>query len=188
MMQSSEITILLNQKNKDFVQIDKIYSLLYSEIKAIASQQLNLMYNNNTLNPTALAHECYIKLISQENFPQQDRKHLLNYLAKSMRRYIIDQIRIKNRDKRNAVIDNSGITQALGAKDVPFDLMDIDRHIENLTAIDEDLSQLFQQKLLFDFTFKELADIYQLSERQIIRKWNHAKTIMLTLLETSDES
>ena len=78
-MQSGEITVLLNQSNKDLAQIDKIYSLLYSEIKSIASQQLNLMYNNYTLNPTALAHECYIKLINQESFPQQDRKHLLNY-------------------------------------------------------------------------------------------------------------
>ncbi|MFK8013379.1 MAG: ECF-type sigma factor [Marinicellaceae bacterium] len=187
-MQSGEITVLLNQSNKDLAQIDKIYSLLYSEIKVIASQQLNLMYNNNTLNPTALAHECYIKLVNQENFNQKDRKHLLNYLAISMRRYIIDQIRGKNRDKRNAQIDNAGITQALGAKDVPFDLMDIDRHINNLSAIDQELSELFQQKLLFDFTFKELAEIYQLSERQVIRRWNKAKTIMLTLLETTDES
>jgi len=187
-MQPGEITVLLNQNHKDSVQIDKIYSLLYSEIKAIASQQLNLMYNNNTLNPTALAHECYIKLINQENFSQHSKKHLLNYLAKSMRRFIIDQIRNKNSSKRNAIMESDNITQALGDQNVPFDLMDIDRHINNLSEIDAELSQLFQQKLLFEFTFKELAEIYQLSERQVIRKWNQAKTMMLTLLETSDES
>jgi transposase len=55
-----------------------------------------------------------------------------------------------------------------------------------LFSIDQDLAQLFQQKLLFDFTFKELAEMHDLSERQVIRKWNQAKSLILTLIESPD--
>ncbi len=186
-MQAGEITVLLNRvspnSKKDF---DQIYSLLYNEIKAVAHNQLANMHNQQTISATVLANECYLKLIQLEKPSHQNRKHLLNYLAKAMRRYLIDRIRKKNRDKRKGHVDYQQMSQIIGAKDVELDMIEIDRLIDILAEIDPHLGELFQLKIIFNFTFKELAKIFDLSERQIIRQWNQAKTWLLTLIEVKD--
>lgn len=184
-MSSGQITALLKLASADEAShLDQIYHLLYHDIKRIAAYQLNQMHGNETLSPTVLAHECYIKIARQQNLQHNDRQHFLNYLAKAMRRFLLDHIRNKNRDKRKGQFDNRQLSQVLGATGVSFDLFTIDECIEQLSQVDKHLSQIFQQKLLFEFTFKELAEIHSLSERQVIRKWNHAKTLILTLLES----
>ena len=187
-MQSGEITVLLKQINpNNKTDIDHIYALLYAEIKSVAQNQLARVHNQNTISATVLAHECYIKLIQIEKPNHQDRRHLLNYLAKAMRRFLIDQFRNKNRDKRKGQMSYNQMSQILGAKDVEFDVLEIDRLIDVLDEIDPHLAELFQQKIIFNFTFKELAEMFEISERQVIRQWNQAKSLLLTLIENSDE-
>ena len=186
-MTIGQITVLLNQVSpNNKADLDHIYSLLYNEIKAIANNQLANIHNNNTISATVLAHECYIKLIQAERPNHQDRKHLLNYLAKAMRRFLIDQIRSKNSDKRKGLMSYNQMSQILGDQNVEFDVLEIDRLIDLLSEIDVELADLFQQKILFNFTFKELAEVFSLSERQVIRKWNQAKTLLLTMIENND--
>jgi len=184
-MQAGQITVLLNQGNpNNKADLDHIYALLYNEIKAIANNQLALIHNNNTISATVLANECYLRLIQLEKPNHQDRRHLLNYLAKAMRRFLIDQIRSKNRDKRKGQVSHQHMSQILGTKDVDFDLLEIDLLIDKLAKIDPHLAELFQQKIIFNFTFKELAELFELSERQVIRQWNQAKTLLLTMIES----
>ena len=179
--------MLLNQVSPNSkADLDHIYSLLYSEIKAVANNQLASMHNNDTISATVLAHECYLKLIQAERPSHQDRKHLLNYLAKAMRRFLIDQIRSKNRDKRKGQMNYNQMSQILGAQNVEFDVIEIDRLIDVLSEVDSQLAEIFQQKMLFNFTFKDLAEMFDLSERQIIRKWNQAKTLLLTMIENNN--
>ena len=188
-MQAGQITVLLNQgspNNKE--DLDHIYALLYNEIKAVAQNQLAHIHNNNTISATVLANECYLKLIQIEKPSHQDRRHLLNYLAKAMRRFLIDQIRSKQRNKRKGQMDNLHMSQVLGADDIDFDVIEIDRLIDILAEIDPHLAELFQQKIIFNFTFKELAEMFDLSERQVIRQWNQAKTLLLTMIENPDGS
>ncbi len=186
-MQAGQITVLLNQTEpKNKADLDHIYALLYNEIKAVAKHQLAHIHNNNTISATVLAHECYLKLIQAECHDHHNRRHLLNYLAKAMRRYLIDQIRSKNRNKRKGQVSHQHMSQMLGANDIDFDLIEIDRLIDVLATIDTHLADLFQQKIIFNFTFKELAEIFKLSERQVIRQWNQAKTLLLTMLENQN--
>lgn len=187
-MQAGQITVILNQaKPNSKADLDQIYALLYNEIKAVANNQLAHIHNNNTISATVLAHECYLKLVQLEKPNHQDRRHLLNYLAIAMRRFLIDQIRSKNRDKRKGHMNYNHMSQILGAKDVEFDLIEIDRLIDLLAEIDVHLAELFQQKIIFNFTFNELAEMFELSERQVIRQWNQAKTLLLTMIERSHE-
>ena len=188
-MQAGQITILLNQANpNNKADLDHIYALMYNEIKAVAHNQLARIHNHDTISATVLAHECYLKLIQLEKPDHQDRRHLLNYLAKAMRRFLIDQIRSKNRDKRKGQMNYNQMSQILGDKDVKFDVLEIDRLIDVLAEIDPHLSELFQQKIIFNFTFKELAETFALSERQVIRQWNQAKTLLLTMIDPAHGS
>lgn len=188
-MQTGQITILLQQLEPDNKsQVDQIYELLYNDIKAIANHQLSQLHNNQTISATVLAHECYIKLVQVESLEHQDRRHLLNYLAKAMRRFMIDQIRAKHRQKRQGQLNYDQLSQLMGVPNVETDLLEIDRMVDTLAEIKPHLAELFQQKVLFNFTFKELAEIFELSERQIIRQWNQVKALMLTLIEETNET
>ncbi|MEZ5470936.1 MAG: ECF-type sigma factor [Marinicella sp.] len=183
-MQKDQITAMLQQiKSSDHQQIDQIYGLLYNDIKAIAQNQLANIHNNHTISATVLAHECYLKLIQVEKPDHKDKRHLLNYLAVAMRRFLIDTIKSKNRQKRQGQIDCDQLSQVLGEKDINFDIIEIDMMIDQLAEVDPHLANLFQQKMLFNFTFKELGELFSLSERQVIRQWNQAKALMLTMME-----
>lgn len=183
-METGEITKILNRKGDlNKTEVDYLFGLLYGEIKAVANCQLALVHNNNTISATVLAHECYLKLSQVENLNHQDRRHLINYLAQAMRRFLIDQIRSKQRHKRKGQIIDHNMSQVLGVKDVELDLLEIDRLIELLSEIDEHLAELVQQKIIFNFTFKELSEILGLSERQVIRQWNLAKSLLFTMIE-----
>ncbi|MFC3195441.1 ECF-type sigma factor [Marinicella sediminis] len=182
-MQAGDITTLLTRTNDDPEALNQVYSLLYDEIKRIAAYHLKQFHNHQTISPTVVANECYLKLVGQQHIPPEDRKHLLNYLSKVMRRFIIDQIRSKNRDKRKAHIEHITLQHLMGQDDVSIDDLELDQLIDHLFAVDQELAELFQQKLFFGFTFKELSEINQLSERQVIRKWNQAKALILTIIE-----
>jgi RNA polymerase sigma factor (TIGR02999 family) len=188
-MQAGDITTLLSQTHKNDPRIlDQVYSLLYSEIRQIAAYQLNQFYNQHTISPTVVANECYIRLVKQQNIPPQDRKHLLNFLSTVMRRFIIDQLRSKNRDKRKAQLESLTLHHIMGEADVALDDLALDHLLDQLAEIDAHLADLFQQKLFFGFTFRELGEINDLSERQVIRQWNQAKALVLTLIESEHGS
>ena len=78
------------------------------------------------------------------------------------------------------------MSQIIGHDDIEYDLIDIDRLLDTLTAVDPHLGELVQQKLVFNFTFNELAEIFDISERQIMRQWNQAKSLILTMMEHSN--
>lgn len=187
-MQTGDITKILNQNTKmDKASLDHIFSILYEEIKSTANRQLAHVHNHHTISATVLANECYLKLLKVNHLNHEDSRHLLNYLARAMRCYLIDQIRSKNREKRKGQIVQQNFTQILGSGDVDLDLLEVDRLMDLLAKVDVHLAELVQQKIIFNFTFKELAAIFDLSERQIIRQWNQAKSLILTMIENNIE-
>jgi len=182
-MSIGDITRLIVQsreQNKD--NLDEIYTLLYGEIKGIAHRHLRQLPKGQTISATVLANECYIKLAEQTTLLHENKRHFMNYLATCMRRFLIDQWRSKKAQK---VAGIEGVTQVVGDGDVAFDVMQLEQLIDALRGVDEELADIFQQKVIFNFTFKELADIFNVSERHIIRKWNHIKTLLMTITQPS---
>ena len=111
-MAETQITVLLKKLGQgEKGLLDDIYSLLYDEIKKIAYNQINQLNTGETLTPTVIANECYIKLARQNDINLSNKRHFLNYLAKSMRLMLIDTIRTKSSEKNKhiAVEDNISI-------------------------------------------------------------------------------
>ena len=185
MMTLGDITTLLQKhKNGDVEHLNEIYATLYLEIKAIAGNQLKSLNPGQTITPTVLANECYIKMAQLNDLPNTDKRHFMLYLAKSMRSFLIDSIRQKHSQKRQALVTQSGISQYIGDEDINIRLMDIERLLDVVESIDPQKAEVLQYKMIFNLTFKEMSDILQLSERQIIRLWNQSKALILTLMDT----
>lgn len=186
-MSVSQVTALLNQVSLGDKQLlNDVYALLYGEIKSIAGYQLKHLNTGQTITPTVLAHECYLKLYQTESIPIQSKRHFLNCLSKSMRLYLIDSLRAKSSQKRKGQMAEDGLTQYVGDEDVSFDLMEIDLILNQIEKIDVRLAEILQTKLIFNLTFSEMAEVYQLSERQVMRLWKQAKALLMALLENQE--
>ncbi len=182
-MNSNQITILLAKAQLgDKKVMDKIYQLLYAEIKAIAGFQLKQLKTGETITPTVLANECYLRINQNKAFKPGSRKHFLNCLAQSMRRFLIDNLRAQESAKRKGQYVDGGLTEMVGDHDVSFRLMDIDMMLEKMQEINVQLAETLEYKLLFSLTFPEIADVLQISERQVKRRWKQGKAMLLSLL------
>ena len=170
----------------DTSHIKEVYSILYNDIKAIAAYQINLINTGETVTPTVLANECYLKLIMSKNIPSQNRRHFMQYLSKSMRSFLLDTIRAKNAIKRNGLKVDSSMSQFIGFDDIDVRFMDIDRMINLVDKVDPILAEILQYKLIFNLTYIEIGDLLKKSDRQVQRLWKHAKTLLLALLNSDD--
>lgn len=186
-MSASQVTALLNQASLGNKQVlNDVYELLYTDIKAIAGFQLRQLNTGQTITPTVLAHECYLKLYQTENIPIQTKRHFLNCLAKTMRMYLIDALRAKSSQKRKGQQVNSGITEFVGDENVSFKLIEIDLILDQIVQVDEKLAEILQYKLIFNLTFSDIATVLDLSERQVMRLWKQAKALLMAMLNAEE--
>jgi RNA polymerase sigma factor (TIGR02999 family) len=181
-MNQKSITVLLQKLNggqKDL--LDEIYTQLYSEIKAIAMNQISLLNTGQTITPTVMANECYIKLAKQNHINLSNKKHFLNYLAKSMRLLLIDILRSKSSIKRKHITTHRSLSLVIGKNDVNFDFLEIDQLLNKVERINKEYCELLEYKLLFNLTFKEISETINKSERQVMRIWSQATTLIMAL-------
>lgn len=190
-MTTSSITVLLEKLgkgNKDL--LDEIYSKLYSEIKAIAFNQIKQLKSGQTITPTVMANECYIKLAKKNNINLSNKRHFLNYLAKSMRALLIDILRSKSSNKRQHITSEQSYSMVIGEDDVNLEWLEVDLLLKKIERINVEYSQLLEYKLIFNLTFKEISELVKKSERQVMRNWNNAITLIMALSKENrdDES
>lgn len=168
-------------------EIDKAFIALYPDIKKIAHAQVNRLKPGQTITATVLVNECYLKLQNKIKLKVRDEKHLFCLIAKCMKHYLIDEIRGKSRSKRNAALQTSLVTQLVGEQNINIKLIEVIHAIEQLEIIDGDLAELVNLHCFGGFTFEELSQTLNLSKRHLIRKWQMAKTIIITLLDEPNE-
>lgn len=188
-MSTQSITVLLrklSQGEKDL--LDDIYTQLYKEIKAIALNQISQLNTGETITPTVMANECYIKLAKQNNINLSNKRHFLNYLAKSMRMLLIDILRSKSSKKRQHLTINQNYSLVVGDKDVNLEWLEIDLLLKKIERINVEYSQLLEYKLIFNLTFKEISELVNKSERQVMRNWNNATTLILALTKENKDN
>lgn len=186
-MVNHQVTALLNQSilGDDHV-LNDVYEILYDEIKAVAGFQLKQIQTGNTITPTVLAHECYLKLCQTNQIPIENKRHFLNCLARSMRMYLIDALRAKQSIKRHAVQASDKLTDLVGSGDVSFKLLEIDLALNKIEKIDQQLAEILQHKLMFNLTFKEIGEVLNLSERHIMRLWKQARALLIAMVDAEN--
>lgn len=182
MVSNKPITLLLKEiKAGNKHLLDDIYTRLYSEIKEIATYQISKLNTGETITPTVMANECYIKLVKKNNIDLSDKRHFLNYLAKSMRLLLIDIIRAKSSNKRKHIKTDKSYSLIQGKENVDFNFLEIDLLLKKVERINIQYSEILQHKLIFNLTFKEISQLIDKSERQVMRLWKQAITLIMAL-------
>jgi len=114
MTASRDVTGLLDDWARgDAAALDRLLPLVYEELRRIAARQLRRERTDHTLQPTALVHEAYVKLVDQRHVDFRGRAHFYGAASQVMRRLLVDHARRHNADKRGNGVEWVGIDEAL---------------------------------------------------------------------------
>ena len=173
----NDVTRILNSiQHGDSKAADELLPLVYGELRKLAAARMAQESPGQTLQPTALVHEAWLRLVGDAN-PQFDgRGHFFAAAAEAMRRILIDNARRKRAARHGggqARMDISEIELATAAKD--DELMAVSEALEKLGAEDKPLAELVKLRFFAGFTNKEVADVLGVSEPTVERRWAFAR-------------
>jgi RNA polymerase sigma factor (TIGR02999 family) len=173
---SPEVTqLLLAWSDGDREALEKLTPLVYRELKKLAGSYLRRERSGHTLQPTALAHEAYLKLIDQQNVRWQNRAHFFGIAAQAMRRILVDHARARLAEKRGSGQAVS-LDEAIDVSDQRADqLVALDEALKTLAALDPQQSRVVELKYFGGMTLEETAEVLGVSRATVIREWRMAK-------------
>jgi RNA polymerase sigma-70 factor, ECF subfamily len=178
MPRATEVTELLLQWSQgDGEALERLLPLVYEECRRIASGQLRDERAGHTLNPTALVHELYLRLVDQRRATWQNRAQFFSVAARMMRRILVDHARARNAQKRDGarvcVTLAEAITSEPGGDLV--DLLALDEALDRLGSYDPDQRNLVELRFFAGLTVEETAHVLGRSPRTVKREWQLAR-------------
>lgn len=172
-----EVTqLLLEWGRGNPAALDRLVPLIYEELRSMAARYLRREDPGHTLQPTALVHEAYLKLVDQKRVRWKNRAQFYGVAAQAMRRILLDHARSRNAAKRGggrtrvAVSDTPG-----GAQPREVDLIALDQALTRLSALDEDQAKIVELRYFGGLTVDETAEVVGVSTATVERDWRSAR-------------
>lgn len=154
---------------------DALWPLVYRDLRRVAGQLMNGERGAHTLQPTALVHEAYLRLIDCRRLQYRDRVHFYAIAARMMRRILVDHARARGARKRDGgervVLDISSHL----ADSPTADILDLDEALLRLEEMEPEKAKVVELKFFGGLTNDELAELLGCSEKTIRRHWKVAK-------------
>ena len=168
-----EVTRLLHRLSEgDSEDRERLMGLVYQALHNLAQAHLKGERQNHTLQPTALVHEAYLKLVGQQNTDWKDRGHFMSVASQAIRRILVDHARARNRLKRGG--DAVRVTLKDGdafAATQDVNLLDLDQALEALEQEDALDHQIVMLKFFGGLAEAEIARALDIGERTVRRRW-----------------
>lgn len=185
MHRESEITLLLREAQEGRAEaFDRLVPLVYDELRSLARGMLGGERSGHTLGPTALVHESWLRLASQESFGFEHRAQFFAAAATSMRRVLVDHARARKREKRGGDREREPLDQMVEELERSSgDLLELEAALVELSALDERKARLVELRFFAGLDVRESARILAVSERQAERDWTTARAFLRGRLE-----
>ena len=174
----SEVTRILSAIDQgDPDAASQLLPLVYDELRKLAAQKLARETPGQTLQPTALVHEAYLRLVGEDEEQHWDsRGHFFAAAAEAMRRILVEKARQKASLKRGGDRDRMDVVDGLLAAPEPReDLVALDEALTKLAATDKQAAELVQLRYFAGLPIREVADILGIAPRTADRLWAFAK-------------
>lgn len=168
----------------DVLRSEELLPLVYDELRQLAARRLAGEKAGQTLQPTALVHEAWLRLSEKEGRNWNDRGHFFRAAAQAMRRILVDRAREKSSLKRGEGVRALDIAE--------FDLADatrddrvllIDEMLERLETEDPDGARVVSLKFFGGLTEKEIGEIHGVTERTVRRQWAYARARLFQMIQ-----
>lgn len=176
-MSSPDVTALLGDWSRgDRAALSQLLPVVYAELRRIATRQLRTERADHTLQPTALVHEAYIRLVGQRQVEWQNRAHFFGVAAQVMRRLLVDHARRHGAIKRGDGIQYVPLDEArdvAASNQIP--ILALDHALDRLERVDADLARIVELRAFGGLTIEAAADVLEVSPSTAKRQWRVAK-------------
>jgi len=178
---SKPVTQLLADWSKgDVGAREALLPLVYDELRKLAAAYLRRERPDHTLQPTALVHEAYLRLVEERSVDWQSRSHFFSVSAKLMRRILVDHARGHLAEKRGAGLPKVPLTEAMAmSRERPADLLALDESLTRLASRDPQQSRVVELRVFAGLTVEETALALGISPATVKRDWAVAKAWLL---------
>ena len=158
---------------------DRLFALVYDELRRLARRQLHRAPARSTLNTTGLVHEAYLRLSADTHWSTRDRSHFFAMAARAMRNILVDQARRRSRQKRGGrqaplSLDEEG----LATPQPNAQLLALDAALSQLEADHPDLARVVEWRFFGGFSVEEIAATLEVSDRTVKRQWRAARAFL----------
>lgn len=174
---SPDVTqLLLAWSDGDNLALERLMPLVYGELKRQAERYLWRERSGHTLEPTALVHEAYFKLIDQRQARWQNRAHFFAIAAQAMRRILVDHARARQAGKRGGGDQKFSFDETIEISNHRANQMiALDDALKSLAELDSQKSRVVELKYFGGLTLEEIAEALGVSRATVIREWRMAK-------------
>jgi len=177
MAQPRNVTALLGDWSRgDRTALDQLLPLVYGELRGVAARQLRKERSGHTLQPTALVHEVFIRLVDQRQVDWQNRAHFFGVAAQVMRRILVDHARRHSASKRGDGVPRVPLDEAkdvAASNEIP--ILALDHALSRLETVDAELARIVELRAFGGLTIEEAAQVLSVSPSTAKRDWRTAK-------------
>jgi len=176
--QVSQITGILKEvKQGDRSAWERLLPMVYGELRQLAANFLRRERNDHTLQPTALVHEAFLKLVDQTHVDWQSRAHFFAISAQAMRRILVDHARQHQAAKRGGgqkriVLDEN----LIGETRQVDNLLSLEDALVKLALLDSRQAKIVELRFFGGLSVAEVAEVLQISKRSVEREWTMVRS------------
>jgi RNA polymerase sigma factor (TIGR02999 family) len=177
--------LLLEWSRGDQGAHERLLPLVYDELRRLAGAYMRRERPNHTLQPTALVHEAYLRLVDQQRVDWWNRAQFVGVAALMMRRILANHARERDADKRGGGAERVSLSLAGDAFQHPeVDALALHEVLDRLAALDARKSQVVELKFFGGLTTGEIAQTLGISAATVDREWSFARAWLYDALDT----
>jgi RNA polymerase sigma factor (TIGR02999 family) len=180
---------LLDWARNDKQALDQMLPVVYQELHRLAVHYLGREGTGHTLQPTALVHEAYLRLVDQRRVDWRNRAQFLGVAASMMRRILVNHARDRAAQKRGGrreQVTLSLVESPSGRPDV--ELIALEDALERLSELDPRKGRVVELKFFGGLTIEEIAEVLQVSGATVEREWAFARAWLYDAIEGTEDA
>jgi RNA polymerase sigma factor (TIGR02999 family) len=182
--------LLVRWKDGDRKALDAVFPLVYNELRRLARRHIRDRGSDQTLQPTALVHEAYLRLAGQRSVAAQDRVHFVGIAAQLMRWIFVDYERNRRAAKRGAgatLVMLDQVAEVVGSPpEMNVDVLALNEALDRLGQLDLQQSQIVELRCFGGLSIEETAEFLGISAATVKRSWASARAWLLREIGRSE--
>jgi len=183
-----EVTALLGGWSRgEAAALDRLVPLVYDELRRLAGALLRHEREGHTLQPTALVHEAFLRLLGERRVDAPTRARFFAVAATAMRRVLVDHARTRRRLKRGGGETAVALPEELGGETplAPIDVLALDVALDRLAGLDPQQARIVELRYFAGLSIEETAALVGASPATVKRDWTSARAFLLRELSAT---
>jgi RNA polymerase sigma factor (TIGR02999 family) len=165
----------------------ELLPLVYNQLRAIAAQRMKRERPDHTLQPTALVHEAFLKLVGPRSTPWAGEAHFFAAAAEAMRQILLDHAKSKGRQKRGGTRAREALNLSdVAALENPGEILALDEALCRLDQQEPEIGRIVRLRFFAGLSIDQIAELLEIAPRTVDRRWQFARAWLFR--ELADDS